>query len=287
MRKNYTIALLAVILLGSFVFEGCTKREDLRFDSSTNNSEAVSVFDDVYEIVAEAIEGEPGATSSDWSVPSIPCATVTVSPVGTEFPKTVTIDFGENCNSDGRFRSGQIVCVISGLYRAENTEVMVDLIDYKLDVYEVTRHQMLITNNGLNGSGQPYFSVEVHNATITDSNGTSTWSSMQTRTWIEGSETTWYTPIPDTNLVMGIDGLNDDVYHIEGTANGTTRGGVPYTVDITTPLEVQVGCRWVKAGTLVVSPQNLDDRTIDFGAGDCDEGASVEVDGNTYNFTMW
>ena len=287
MRKNNAIAILAVYILGSLVLEGCKKREDQRFDSSTNNSEAVSVFDDVYKVVAEAVEGEPGATSSTWSIPSISCATVSVTPVGSEFPKTVTIDFGEGCTSNRRFRSGQIVCEISGLYRAENTEVMVDLIDYNLDVYEVSRHHMLITNNGLNGNGHPVFSIEVHNASIADSNGTSSWSSTQTRTWVEGSETTWYTPIPDTNLVLGIDGLYDDVYHIEGTATGTTRGGVPYTVDITAPLEVQTGCRWVKAGTLVVSPQNLDDRTIDFGNGDCDEGASVEIDGNSYNFTMW
>jgi hypothetical protein len=46
-------------------------------------------------------------------------------------------------------------------------------------------------------------------------------------------------------------------------------------------------CRWVTSGTLVIYPQNLDARTIDFGNGDCNEGATLQVNGNTYNFTMW
>ncbi|MFT4681093.1 MAG: hypothetical protein ACI9YU_000930 [Flavobacteriales bacterium] len=287
MRKNNAIAILAVFILGSFVFEGCKKREDLRFDSSTNNSEALSVFDDVYELVAEATDGEPGDTVGSWNLPSISCATITASPVGPEFPKTVTIDFGGPCNADDRVRSGQIVCTITGPYSSENTVITVELVNYELDNYNVTGSKT-ITNNGNNGSGQPVFSIVVQNASISNENGSATWSSTRTRTWVEGSETTWFTiDTTQSSGIMGINGLLDDVYHITGTAEGTTRGGVPYTVDITAPLEVQVGCRWVKEGILVVSPQNLDDRTIDFGNGDCDEGASVEIDGSSYNFTMW
>ncbi|MFT4525170.1 MAG: hypothetical protein ACI85F_001323 [Bacteroidia bacterium] len=293
MRKNNAIAILAVFILGSFVFEGCKKREDLRFDSSTNNSEGLSVFDDVYKVVTEGAEGQSGLNKvevSTWNLQSsASCATVTLTPLGSEFPKTLTIDFGDGCTgSDGRYRSGQIVCVFSGLYRAENTEIMVDLVDYELDNYQISRHQMLITNKGVNGAGQPYFTVVVHNASITSDDGTATWSSTRTRTWVEGSETTWFTiDTTQSSGIMEINGLLDDVYQISGTAEGTTRGGVPYTVDITAPLEVQFGCRFVKAGTLTVNPQNLDVRTIDFGNGDCDEGASVEVDGNKYSFTMW
>jgi hypothetical protein len=293
MRKNNAFAILAIIILGSFIFEGCKKRENERFDSSTNNSEALSVFDDVYKVVAEAAEGQPELNKVEvetWNLQSsISCANVTLTPLGSVFPKTLTVDYGDGCKgTDGRYRKGQVVCVFSGLYRAENTEVMVDLVDYELDNYQITRHHMLITNNGLNGSGQPYFSVVVHNASITNDEGTATWSSTRTRTWVEGSETNWFTAdTTQQNGIMGINGLTDDVYHIEGTTEGTTRSGVPYTVDITAPLEVQVGCRWVKAGTLVINPQNLDERTIDFGNGDCNEGATLEVNGNTYNFTMW
>ncbi|MFT5919020.1 MAG: hypothetical protein ACI9FU_000822, partial [Granulosicoccus sp.] len=209
------------------------------------------------------------------------------SPVGPEFPKTVTIDFGGPCNADDRVRSGQIVCTITGPYSSENTVITVELVNYELDNYNVTGSKT-ITNNGNNGSGQPVFSIVVQNASISNENGSATWSSTRTRTWVEGSETTWFTiDTTQSSGIMGINGLLDDVYHITGTAEGTTRGGVPYTVDITAPLEVQVGCRWVKEGILVVSPQNLDDRTIDFGNGDCDEGASVEIDGSSYNFTMW
>jgi hypothetical protein len=144
------------------------------------------------------------------------------------FPKTLTIDFGDGCTgSDSRYRKGQIVCVFSGRYRAENTEIMIDLVDYELDNYQITRHHMLITNNGLNGSVKPYFSVIAHNASITNDDGTATWSS--TRTWAEGSETNWFTiDTTQQNGIMGIKALRDDVYHISGAATGTTRSGVPY-----------------------------------------------------------
>jgi hypothetical protein len=54
MRKNNAFAILAIIILGSFIFEGCKKREEERFDSSTNNSEAISVFDDIYNVIGTA-----------------------------------------------------------------------------------------------------------------------------------------------------------------------------------------------------------------------------------------
>ena len=293
MKKQNLVFLLAITIGVASVFEGCKKREQERFDSTTNNSEALAVFDDMYEVIAEAAEEQPDLNkmeNGNWALGTAAnCASVTLSPLGSDFPKTLTIDFGDGClGIDNRYRSGQIVCEFSGPYRQQGTVITVDLVDYELDNYEVDVHHIGITNNGVNGSNQLNYTIEVHNASISNEDGTATWSSTRTRTWVEGSETTWFTPDTTQPLgIMGLNGLLDDVYHITGGANGTTRGGVPYTATINEPLEVQVGCRWVQAGVLLIAPQNLDERTIDFGDGTCDSGASLEVNGNTYNFTMW
>ena len=293
MRKQNLLFLLAITVGFTTVFESCTKREQERFDASTNNSEALAVFDDMFKVVAEAAEEQPDLNKmevAEWFLETTAnCASVTLSPLGLDFPKTLIIDFGSGCKGiDGRYRSGQLMCEFSGPYRDESTIIEINPVGYELDNYSVDVQLARVTNNGNNGAGQLNYTVEIQNAQISNDDGTSSWSSTRTRTWVEGSATTWFTP--DTNQpddIMGVTGLLDDVYHISGSANGKTRGGVPYSVQIGDPLEVKVGCRWVKAGSLTISPQNLNERVINYGDGECDNGATLEVNGNTYNFTMW
>lgn len=285
-----TILPITLILIGLLI-DGCKKREDLSFEASTSNSEAFSVFDDVSNVIDEAASEQPDLNKLEvgsWALQTASCASVTLEPLGADFPKTLTIDFGGGCQGiDGRHRSGQIICEFTGLYRNEGTVTTVDLQNYELDNYQVEGHKV-ITNQGDNSDGNPYFTIEVTGASVTSQEGTATWSSDRIRTWTEGSNTNWFTTDTTQPLgIMGLNGILDDIYQVEGTAEGTTRQGVPYTIVITSPLEVQVGCRWIKAGTLVISPQNLNDRTIDYGTGTCDNSATVEVNGDTYGFTMW
>ncbi len=241
-------------------------------------------------MIDEAASGESDLNKVEqgtWNLQTASCAIVTLSPLGTVFPKVLTIDFGTGCSSlDGRYRKGQIVATFSGPYRSPGDTTTVELENYEVDDYQVEGTKTIV-NLGNNGAGNPEYSVEVSGVIITNDDGQATWESSRTRTWTEGSQTGWFTP--DTTQqsgIMGLNGLLDDVYHISGSGSGTTRAGVNYDLTITEALEVQVGCRWIKAGKLTIAPENLNERNVDYGDGTCDGTATIEVNGNTYNFTM-
>ena len=109
------------------------------------------------------------------------------------------------------------------------------------------------------------------NGTVTAPNGswTSTHSYTRTRTWIEGHNTLE---------------LLDDVYLITGNGSGVNRNEVPYSLLITTPLRVEVGCPWIVSGVLQIIPTSLDVRTVDYGNGACDSQVTVSVNGMSFTF---
>jgi hypothetical protein len=109
------------------------------------------------------------------------------------------------------------------------------------------------------------------NGTVTapDGSWTSTHSYQRTRTWIAGQNTVE---------------LLDDVYLISGSGSGVNRNEVPYSLLITTPLRVEVGCPWIVSGVLQIIPGSLDVRTVDYGSGACDNQVTVSVNGMSFTF---
>jgi len=73
------------------------------------------------------------------------------------------------------------------------------------------------------------------------------------------------------------DGITDDVYEITGDGNGTTRNDIDYTLEISTPLRVQLDCRWITEGIITLTPEGYQDRVLDYGDGECDNKARVTI----------
>ena len=47
------------------------------------------------------------------------------------------------------------------------------------------------------------------------------------------------------------------------------------------------GCRYITEGTLELTPDGLDTRSIDYGTGVCDAQATVSINNRDYNATLW
>ena len=92
------------------------------------------------------------------------------------------------------------------------------------------------------------------------------WSSFREREWIAGEDTFY---------------RHDDVYLITGTANGTSTGGFSFTMVITNPLRKEIGCRHMVSGTFEFTPGNRPVRILDYGDGECDNIATITVNGVT------
>ncbi len=274
-----TIAIISALTLLSIW--GCKKdKEDTDQRAAIDNATAENAFNDVFKQVDNGAKqtAESGAQKV-MQLDSLGCATVSITPFDTvNWPKTLTIDFGtSNCLcADGKYRRGKIIAVLTGKYRTAGTVITVTLDNYYVSDNHVEGNKT-ITNMGhvgtYNGGNNLKYSIVVTNGKVTTSDGVITWESNRYREWIEGESTTW----PN---------WQDDVYLITGSASGTTINQNPFTINITNPLRVALNCRWIESGTLEITPQGLATRTLDFGSGNCDDQATVTINGVTYIITM-
>ena len=275
MKKLKLIIVLSMVIGVASFTTSCKKDiQDIAADTSVSADDAFaeSIFDDVTNIANEAYNnGGDGLKATNENLYLSGCATVTLDT--TIFPHLLTIDFGEeNCLcQDGRNRRGKILITFNGRYWWPGT-----VITYGFDNYFVNDNQVdgtkVVTNMGFNDDGHFYFNIEVVGVIVlANSGGTLSWNTSKVREWIEGY-TTW-NPF-------------DDVYLITGSANGIRPHGQTWTREIITPLRVEIGCRWIVSGTMEIQPEGLSLRIVDWGNGECDNIATVLVNGVTYTIFL-
>ncbi len=282
---NYLLFFVAII---SIVATSCKKDEKKKdiVDNETNtaldNAVAQNFFDDMKKVVEEAADDEGKSTMKiGYSFGS--CATVSITPAWidtTTWPKIMTIDFGtSNClGSDGVNRRGKLVVTLTDRYRNTGS-----ILTIQPQTYYVNDHLIegtkTITNNGRNSSNNLSFTVKVTGGKVTFPTGESTtWNSTRTIEWIAGESTTWFS--------NGLAGIFDDVYLITGSANGVSRSGLAYTVNITSALRKELSCRWIVSGSLDIIPSGLLTRSVNYGSGACDATVTVTIAGNTFTVVM-
>ena len=152
--------------------------------------------------------------------------------------------------------------------------------DYKIE------GKRTVENLGKDANDIISFKSTTTEGVITTPDGeTITWNAEITRSWVEGSETGFFTK-DSADKFLGINGILDDVYELTGSADGTDRQGQSYSVLITTALRVQFDCRWITEGVLELQPEDLALRTLDYGDGVCDNKAVLTIRKKTYDITL-
>jgi len=271
-------ALVSIALL---MFASCKKdkaEEDRDGTSAVEYAMADAAFGDVASISDEAYDGSlesyrviGGGAEKVMTT----CATISFDTTVT--PKTLTVDFGTSdclCN-DGNYRRGKIIVSWNLPYRDSGSSHAITF-----DNYFVNYNQLLgtktVVNNGRNSAGKLSYTVTVNGSIVWDpqyfgGGGTSTYTSTRTRVWTTGEGTaTWL----------------DDVYHISGSASGTTRAGSSYTMLVTTPLKKEIGFKHLTGGILEFTPAGKYTRTIDYGYVNGLRDALAKVTINAYVFTI-
>lgn len=273
---NTTKLMLGSLLIsGAAFFSACQKdavtgdffSEDItsaKNEAFVDNESAI--IDDIAKIVSyDNLSGVRGIFDQ---LPA--CATVTYDTVLT--PKTVTVDFGSTpCLSDwdNKYRTGVITISWTGSMTEVGTVKTLATLNYyvgtTMDSLNKFDYVKTITNMGLNANGKVHFAIVVPSATITLVDGsTISWMANRDREWIQGIGT------PDPN---------DDAFLITGGSSGTDQLGQPFTVEITTPL-LKDACPWVVSGVKEITHGTGLTRVMDYGNGDCDNVAVIEVNGN-------
>jgi hypothetical protein len=214
--------------------------------------------------------------------PAPPCLHVTVMPSGNSsmpFPITITLDFGGGCaGADGHVRKGKIIITYTDrlLQPAATATLQFDNFwDDSIQVSNATTYT--IKNTGTLDKLQLTVDIDTK---LNKPNGNYTeWYSHKIITRIEGSATA--SPL-------------DDVMQIEGNASGTLKKNdlaVAWNAEITDPLIKRFTCRWISKGVVKESRENLSSNSqwvgsLDYGNGNCDNLATLTLDGATYQITL-
>lgn len=295
-----TVAFAATLLI-----TGCKKensdtlsaQEEEQAASYSTESEAETevTFNDVFDnvmgvntelgtggvgIFGRVASSENGRVAGVDSVPS--CVTVTIVPQAPGvFPKTVTLDFGSGCFSHGHLRSGKIKTVYTGRLVEPGSSATTTFDNYKIDSVLVQgTHRITNTTATTPGANQRQFKIEVIDAKLTKPNGNYVqWNTVRTNTQIEGNGSV--TPA-------------DDIFKVTGIANGKVKREaiiVLWNAEITEPLIKKFICPWISKGRIRTVRQGLPANTpwvavLDYGTGNCDNQATLTINGNTRQITL-
>ncbi len=198
------------------------------------------------------------------------CGSITITPVAPDvFPKVITVDFGSGCtDNDGKLKSGKVTLTIGKIWEP-GTEVTLEYDNYKEDNAQLSG-KFTFRNQSTQSAG--VYAVLAENIQAADGNGfTIAYDAEQVYTQTAGHPTWW--------------DWNDDVYNITGTINSVLTNGETVDWTIQTPLVKANNCYWVSAGTGTLNINGLD-ALVDYGDGNCDNKATVTVNGQTYNITL-
>ncbi|MCY7309746.1 MAG: hypothetical protein LH619_03120 [Chitinophagaceae bacterium] len=286
--NRITLAAIAV-LFSTFIFTSCQKEnsfsnltetvtEEEAANLSDESSQAEASFDDADDIGFTAaeeegnaggfgVEGRPANTQNRNFLPNFfelrerigDCATITVTPNDSTYPKTVTIDFGDSCRGrDGKVRRGKLVLHFTGPVRRPGSVVTLTFAGYY-----VNRVHIEGTKVFANLSEPPVhkWSLATVDGKVTFPNGRGyRYDGIKTVTQIAG-------------MLTGI--VRDDVYKITGRSKTIFNNGTTINLNTEDPLIKKVNCHWISEGTVKIK---INDRVLklDFGFpgnGDCDNKA--------------
>jgi hypothetical protein len=269
--KNQTLkftAILAVLIL--LIFVGCQKDSDTTSalpQPGDNNSPEGSVItgDRIFEGLNGLTDGF--ASSSGLKSANLgSCPSITISPI-TSVPIIITLDWGTGCTSseDGVTRSGKINISLSGMMNVENSVATFTFTNFMHEGNKITGVHR-ITSKGVNASNWPRFAVLTEAKIEFPDTKFITYRAAYIRLQSEGSATST---------------TADDVWRIEGSANGKTREGVAWTASYPSALVKKGSCKWISSGTILVTPETGLPRSINFGDGTCDNKATLKIGDKT------
>lgn len=297
--------LAVIMLLSLLIFAPSCKKEKSemtaeeakQFGEATAeaDAEAEATYDDVFDNVmgvntevgigGTGIFGQTNITYGEEIIAGTggtdtvpPCVTITITRLAppAAFPVKIVMDFGTGCTGrDGKLRKGKIITVYTGRLIVPGS-----VAETTFDGYSVNGVQVQGTHRVKNESTaqQSIFNITVRNGKLTKANGNYVeWNSTKTITQIEGNGTP-FLPL-------------DDVFSIKGESNGTTKKdsllfqwGARTLPD--NPLIKRFTCRWIAKGKIAIRRTNSDVAVIDYGNGQCDNKATITINGVTLEITL-
>jgi len=255
----------------------CSKNDvfdETAIDLADNDAVSEALVEDLFSSVDDAeirLEDYLKGEGKSAEVSTCPSVTFDREP-DSEWPKTVTIDYGTGCTGFyDNTRSGKIIIVISGPRLEEGSVKTISLDNYNFNgiKFEGTKE---VTNLGYNDNQNLEFAVTLTGGKVTLPDNTTIERSFQrTREWIAGA---------DTKTIW------DDEFLVRGVTSGKNRFGTVYTNTIMTAIRWKRVCRFAVSGVIKLEAEEMEAVELDYGEGECDAKATVSLGGKSREITL-
>lgn len=268
MKTKSWMTKMSVVLLSMFTFAACDNTE-----LSTTN---ISADDYAYYAAlftgSEAEEVDETTNESDLKLTDFVdrCFSVSITPNenGNFWPRKWTISYAADGCTDphGNVRKGAILFELTNYWKIDSSLRTVQYNDYYFndDKFLGT---LSIENTGMNEDSLYTFRRKFENGVI--SKGDSAQMNWDCEKYVVMSNgyATWE--------------FADDEYDVTGGATGVDFEGLAFTMQIAQQLHYRTGCFFPVSGVLTIETEGKSTATIDFGNGDCDNLATLTVDGES------
>lgn len=271
--KNLVLGLA----LSMFILS-CSKDDNSSPSSELSEAQVSAKIDLVTEDVAKiaedqyALQANPGAGKNDLETQDLPeCATVTVALTATTWTRMVVFD---NCTlPNGNVLDGTIIVSGSLNFDTPSHTISYSFVDFHHNNILIEGNKTIVRSlqsTATLTAVHPVANMTI-DMTVTFPNGNVYHrEGNRVREMIEG----FSTPI----IWM------DNVFSISGSWSTTFPAGTR-TSTITTPLRVEANCPHIVSG-VVTTVRNDNTATLNYGNGDCDNQATLTVNGNTTTITL-
>lgn len=255
MFSFHRISITAFYLFFAVLLFSCQKEESIgetvtEEEAATYSEESTTAeasFDDVGEVALTAADEENNASEFGFNGRFFPsfaelraaigdCATITVTPNDSTYPKTIIIDFGDSCvGRDGKLRSGAIILHFTGPIRRPGSVLTITFRNFYLNHIHLQGTKII---SNLSDPPVHKWSVQVVGGKVTFPSGRGfSYDALKYKKQVRGM---------DTRIVR------DDVYTIEGRSKTVFANGLTITLNTETALVKKVACPWISDGKLKI-----------------------------------
>lgn len=272
-RSNYFVSL-AVLLLAFGCLTGCKKdKETAPAPTEQDFAAAKSTYDVINEVqslnsLALAASSKSGNSPGGRIAAPLEdiCGTFTIEQDESNGAIIISVDYGtKGVECNGEIRKGKLVFTYLFSTTDETTaSITAQFIGYEAD------GKKLDGDYALNMSYDQ--KAQLINYTCSFKNAVLTYADKTTVNW-------------NSNYTLKLD-ISKSSLAISGGLSGKDKHGKTFSADITSPL-IMDGCKYgVTKGIYLFKAEGYQDAALDFGNGDCDNVATLNINGHTEQITL-
>lgn len=275
MKRNTYVAALLLLVAGFLA--SCNKDKEVApssqqdFESAKSTLEIISEVNNLNDMVMSfSLGGNRGGRRA--AIKETECGVISYQMDYETGDGTITADYGSGTQCDDGMLKGKVIFTVNSSNEGALVEMSAQFVGFEKDGKKLDgTYQILVTSNESDNS---------INYTYTFKNGMLTYQDGTMVKWNSTYELKLkfdYQSQSDVPVVS---------FEMTGGIAGTDRKGKTFSADITSPLVIASSCNAITKGKYLLKAQGHADAIYDFGNGECDQTATLTINGQTEKLTI-